>query len=141
MIWKWRGRTGPSSAMAVLLPAGGGDEPSPDQVRELMASGCASLADHAERAGAGGDLDGSTASLAVLDRLIDGWDAGTASRLGVAVGAYLGTVLVGAGAQWRVGPAGRPYVTLRSGRDVDVMALADRRVATGHPRLADLVTG
>ncbi len=129
MIWKWRRRSGPSSAMAVMLPADGGDEPSPDLVRELMAGG---------HAGLGDGLNRSVASLAALDRLIDGWTDDTASRMGAAVGAYLGTVLVNSGARWRVGPGGRPYVVLPSGREVDVMELAERRIARGRPRLADV---
>lgn len=131
MIWKRR-RPGPSGAMAVLLPADGGDPPSPDDLRELMRGGHAGL--DAPRAG----LDGSAASLAVLDRLIDGWTGDTASRMVAAVGAYLGTVLVDAGAEWRVGPGGRPFVVSEPGREIDVMDLARRRIARGRPRLADL---
>ena len=138
MIWKWRRRPGPSSAMAVLLPADGGDAPSPETLRDLMTAACADL-----RAGVGtgerdAPLDASVASLATLDRVIDGWAGDTAGRMCAAVGAYLGTVLVNAGAEWRVGEDGRPYVVLPSGRRVDVMAVAGRRIARGRPRLADV---
>lgn len=140
MIWKWRGRPGPPSAMAVLRPADGGDEPSPDTLRDLMAAACAGLR---SGTGTGTDergarLDASVASLATLDRAIDGWAGDTAAHMSAAVGAYLGTVLVNSGAEWRVDAAGHPYVVLSSGRHVDVMELAGRRIARGRPRLTDV---
>lgn len=130
-IWRRR-RPGPAGAMAVLLPADGGDRPSPDDLRALMRGGYAGL----DPLDAG--LDGSPASLAVLDRLIDGWTDDARSRMSPAVGAYLGTVLVDAGAEWRVGPGGRPFVVSGPGREIDVMELARRRIERGRPRLTDL---
>jgi Family of unknown function (DUF6278) len=55
-------------------------------------------------------------------------------------GLFLGTVIVNnaAGARWRVWPNGHPVVVTASGRELDVVAVANRRFSTGGPRLADV---
>lgn len=53
---------------------------------------------------------------------------------------FLGTVIVSAihGAHWRLWPNGHPVVRLASGRDLDVIALANERLRSGQPRLAEM---
>jgi hypothetical protein len=55
-------------------------------------------------------------------------------------GLFLGTVIINsaAGARWRVWPNGHPVVLTASGRELDVVAIANRRFRTGGPRLADV---
>jgi hypothetical protein len=55
-------------------------------------------------------------------------------------GLFLGTVIVSAirGAHWRLWPNGHPVVRLASGRDLDVIALANDRLRSGQPRLTDV---
>jgi Family of unknown function (DUF6278) len=55
-------------------------------------------------------------------------------------GRFLGTVIVCTihGAHWRLWPNGHPVVRLASGRDLDVIALADSRLHSGQPYLADI---
>ncbi|TWP33981.1 DUF6278 family protein [Leekyejoonella antrihumi] len=50
---------------------------------------------------------------------------------------YLGSVIVAAapGATWTVWPNGHPVVSLASGRDIEVVAVASQRVASGAPSL------
>ena len=53
-------------------------------------------------------------------------------------GLFLGTVIIASvpGARWQVWPNGHPVVSLSSGRDLDVVAMAHDRVNEGAPPLA-----
>ncbi len=55
-------------------------------------------------------------------------------------GLFLGTVIVSTipGTRWRLWLNGHPVIRLPSGRDLDVVALADDRVSNGTPLLADI---
>jgi Family of unknown function (DUF6278) len=55
-------------------------------------------------------------------------------------GLYLGTVMTATlpGRRWRLWPNGHPVVCLPSGRDLDVVALANNRVSKGLPRLTSI---
>ena len=132
MIWKRRRRGTRPGDMAILRSADGSDIPSSEEIGEIMALGFEELA------GRGVALDGSPASLDLLDQAIDGWPPDVAARLGNDVGAYLGTVLVTSGAEWQAGPGGRPIVRLASGRELDVIDMAHSRLAEGAPRLGEL---
>lgn len=89
-------------------------------------------------------LDDGPESLAVLDRQIDAWsaDPSIGPRLGNEVGCYLGTVIAKhvPGAVWRAWPNGHPVVRLRSGRDLDVIALAAQRVSSHQGSLPSIYT-
>ena len=69
------------------------------------------------------------------------------ASLGSQADLYLGTVIVATvpGAHWRLWPNGHPVVRLPSGRDADVVAIANGQIRDGSPRLAsayaDAVTG
>jgi Family of unknown function (DUF6278) len=133
MIWKRRRRGTRPSDVVILRPVGGPADWSSEELGETMALGFEELG------GRGVTLDGSVASLRLLDEAIDDWPADAAARLGSGVGAYLGTVLVNAGAKWRTCPDGRPIIRLASGRELDVIDLACRRLTKGAPRLDELV--
>jgi hypothetical protein len=62
----------------------------------------------------------------------------TQARARAQCGLFLGTVIVSTihGAHWRLWPNGHPVVRLASGRDLDVIALANDRLRSGQPRLA-----
>ncbi|MPZ67373.1 MAG: hypothetical protein GEU83_18350 [Pseudonocardiaceae bacterium] len=71
--------------------------------------------------------------LSALERHLDAWAIAPeiGPSLGNEVGLYLGTVIVKnvPGAGWLAWPNGHPVVRLQSGRDLDVIALADQRLA------------
>ena len=80
---------------------------------------------------------------AVLDEAIDRFieEHGRRTQMSAVeseAGLFLGTVIVSAihGAHWRLWPNGHPVVCLASGRDLDVIALANDRLRSGQPRLA-----
>jgi hypothetical protein len=80
---------------------------------------------------------------AVLDEAIDRFieEHGRQTQMSAVesdAGRFLGTVIVSMihGAHWRLWPNGHPVVRLASGRDLDVIALADDRLRSGQPRLA-----
>jgi Family of unknown function (DUF6278) len=56
------------------------------------------------------------------------------------VGLFLGTAIIngGTGARWRVWPNGHPVIVTASGRELDVVALANRRFGTDRFLLADI---
>jgi hypothetical protein len=88
-------------------------------------------------------LTGVMEDLQLLDHAIDGPpDDALTTSLANDVGLFLGTVIVTnvSGARWRVWPNGHPVVRTASGHDLDVVALASRRLTTGTPRLADVYT-
>jgi hypothetical protein len=62
------------------------------------------------------------------------------ARLGPEAGLFLGTVLLAtvSAARWWLWPNGHPVIRLRSGRDLDVVAMASDRVTKGAPLLADI---
>jgi hypothetical protein len=82
----------------------------------------------------GVELDGHAASLAVLDSRLDEWNADPSHHgkvdLGNEVGLYLGNVMLSdvAGAHWTIWPNGHPVIALASGRELDVVALANERL-------------
>ncbi len=86
-------------------------------------------------------LSGVPTDLQLLDHEIgeDHHDAAM-TALASEAGLFLGTVIINsaAGARWRVWPNGHPVVLTASGRELDVVAIADRRFSTGVPRLADV---
>ena len=91
----------------------------------------------------GFDLDPVPEDLAVLDEAIDRFieEDGRHRQMSAVeseAGPFLGTVIVSTihGAHWRLWPNGHPVVRLASGRDLDVIALADDRLRSGQPRLA-----
>ena len=91
----------------------------------------------------GFDLDPVPEDLAVLDEAIDRFieEDGRHTQMSAVeseAGPFLGTVIVSTihGAHWRLWPNGHPVVRLASGRDLDVIALADDRLRSGQPRLA-----
>jgi hypothetical protein len=91
----------------------------------------------------GFDLDPVPEDLAVLDEAIDRLieEHGRHTQMSAVesdAGRFLGTVIVSTihGAHWRLWPNGHPVVRLASGRDLDVIALADDRLRSGQPRLA-----
>jgi hypothetical protein len=55
-------------------------------------------------------------------------------------GLFLGTVIIASipGARWRLWSNGHPVVCLTTGRDLDVVAMANDRVSKGAPLLADV---
>jgi hypothetical protein len=73
-------------------------------------------------------------SLEVLDAHIDDWNSDPrhyeSVDLGNEVGTYLGNVILKnvTGAQWRTWPNGHPVITLGSGRELDVTAMANDRL-------------
>lgn len=77
--------------------------------------------------------------LTTVEGLIDLWnaDADISPALANEVGTYLGTVLVKEvdGASWHIWPNDHLVVRLMSARDIDVVDLAARRMASGRPTL------
>lgn len=92
----------------------------------------------------GQDLTRSAEGLEAVDLAIDAWsrDPTIWTTLDLEVGKFLGVVLVDqvSGARWHAWPNGHPVVRLVSGRDVDVLAVARKRISTGTPRLADVLS-
>jgi hypothetical protein len=90
--------------------------------------------------GRGLALSSIQADLRWLDQEIDA-ESGDAETMPSAseVGLFLGTVIINSspGAQWRVWPNGHPVVRTASGRELDVVALANLRFRAGAPLLAD----
>jgi hypothetical protein len=91
------------------------------------------------------DLDEAAEDPALLDEAIDRFmeEHGRHTQMSVVesdAGLFLGTVIVSAihGAHWRLWPNGHPVVRLASGRDLDVIALANERLRSGQPRLAEV---
>jgi hypothetical protein len=56
------------------------------------------------------------------------------------IGLFLGTVIINSatGARWRVWPNGHPVILTASGRELDVVAIANRRFSMDGPALADV---
>ncbi|TWP34841.1 DUF6278 family protein [Leekyejoonella antrihumi] len=129
---------GAARGMAVFGPSGNVDSA---QLFDLMGR-CEALRAWARDHGV--VLDDTPGSLAGLDERVDVWSAepDIGPRLGHEVGGYLGTVIVTnvPGAAWRAWPNGHPVVRQPSGRDVDVMARAARRIASHHGTLASIYT-
>ena len=89
------------------------------------------------------ELDDSEASLSVID---EHWgefssDPEVRAGLGNDAGMHLGRVIVATvpGARWFVWPNGHPVVRTASGRNLDVVALASRRVTEGSPTLSAIL--
>lgn len=115
---------------------GSSGDPDPAQLFDLL-SQCTVLRGWASEHDV--VLDDAPESLAALDQQIDGWSAepGIGPRLGHEVGCYLGTAIVKnvPGSVWRAWPNGHPVVRLRSGRDLDVLAEVEQRIASRHGTL------
>lgn len=104
---------------------------SPDRLKELLAS-CEQLRNWSLEHGLA--LNDDPESLTLLDQRLDSWNADPSHHgkvdLSNEVGKYLGNVIVkhiGA-SQWKVWPNGYPVIQLRSGADLDVIALANERI-------------
>ena len=80
------------------------------------------------------ELNDAPESLALLDGRLDAWNADASHHgkvdLTNEVGAYLGSVIVAhvTGSKWAVWPNGHPVVRLRTGRELDVIALVSQRL-------------
>jgi Family of unknown function (DUF6278) len=116
--------------------------PDPEGLRELLGR-CESLRDWARLQGL--ELDTLPDDLTSLDEAIDRVieEHGRHTRMSAVrtqAGLFLGTVIVSSvpGARWRLWPNGHPVVHLSSGLDLDVVAVANDRIETGQPRLADV---
>src|SRR5947209_19959120 len=86
-------------------------------------------------------LSGVPDDLELLDQALDeGDEDAQIAAVGNAAGLFLGTVIITGvpGARWRVWPNGHPVVRLASGRELDVVAVANNRVHQGAPRLTDV---
>ena len=86
-------------------------------------------------------LSGVPQDLRVLDDEIGEQDHDALmAALANDIGLFLGTVIIdnAAGARWQVWPNGHPVILTASGRELDVVAMANRRSSTGGPRLADV---
>jgi hypothetical protein len=83
-------------------------------------------------------LSGVPEDLDLLDWAIGEWNQEPLAGLGNEAGLFLGTVIIGSvpGACWRMWPNGHPVVRLRSGWELDVVALGNSRVSSGQPTLA-----
>ena len=123
--------------------------PGPECLRDHLGR-CERLRDWARLRGLA--LDATPDDLALLDEAIDQevrehGSQGPVAAVGNEAGLFLGTVIVATvqGAQWRLWPNAHPVVRLASGRDLDVVALANDRVGTGRPHLtriyADAASG
>jgi hypothetical protein len=80
-------------------------------------------------------------SLTALDEQLDEWaNSEVGPSLGNEVGLYLGTVIVRRvpEAEWVAWPNGHPVVRLRSGTELDVVRMADLRLHSGRPHLAEV---
>ena len=146
MRQQWRrlmpgSRHGLSRGVAVY---GAPQSPDPGQLRDLL-SGCENLRAWARLRGR--DLGSNADDLRWLDEAIDreptdqGRDA-PSPAMGNDAGLFLGTVIVATvrGARWQLRPNGHPLIRLASGRELDVVAVAHDRVATGQSRLIDVYT-
>jgi hypothetical protein len=118
--------------------------PGPEQLHDMLGR-CKSLREWARLQGF--DLDPVPEDLAVLDEAIDRIveEHGRHTQMSAVesdAGQFLGTVIVATihGARWWLWPNGHPVVRLASGRDLDVIALANNRLHSGQPRLADVYT-
>jgi hypothetical protein len=109
-----------------------------DGLNEVLGR-CPALHSWAE--GRGLALSGVPEDLQMLDQELDGQpDDALLTPPAGEVGLFLGSVIVNSavGAQWRVWPNGHPIVVTTSGRELDVVALANRRLSTDGARLADV---
>ena len=91
--------------------------------------------------GRGFALSGVPQDLQLLDHEIGEQDRDALmTALANEAGLFLGTVIINnaAGARWRVWPNGHPVVLTASGRELDVVAIANRRFSTGGHWLADV---
>lgn len=133
---------GPKRGIARGTAAFGPSSDDPSQLLELLGK-CEALRAHASERGI--DLDDGPASLVGLDDEVDSWNAdpSTGRRLSNEIGCYLGTVIVKQvpGAFWRTWPNGHPVVRLPSGRDLDVIAQAERRVSSRSGSLTSIFDG
>lgn len=95
----------------------------------------------------GFELEGVPEDLGLLDQALDeainqaGSELGGPLRIAALAseaGLFLGTVIIASdpGARWQVWPNGHPVVSLSSGHDLDVVAMAHDRVNGGAPLLA-----
>jgi hypothetical protein len=91
-------------------------------------------------AGYGLALSGVPEDLQLLDQEIGEWPDDAVMTLAGEVGLFLGTVIVTSApdARWRVWPNGHPVVLTAPGRELDVIAIANRQFRTDGPRLADV---
>jgi hypothetical protein len=116
--------------------------PDPAQLDELLGR-CAQLRTWARARGL--ELDGSPDDLELLDHAIDDLIAKGDGHSPMAAvepeaGLFLGTVIIASipGARWRLWSNGHPVVCLTTGRNLDVVAMANDRVSKGAPLLADV---
>ncbi|MHB8380701.1 MAG: DUF6278 family protein [Acidimicrobiales bacterium] len=104
---------------------------SPDRLAELLHS-CERLRTWSREHGI--TLNDDPESLALLDQRLDSWNSDPSHHgkvdLSNEVGQYLGNVIVKHidGSQWKVWPNSHPVIQLRSGADLDVIAMANERV-------------
>jgi hypothetical protein len=84
------------------------------------------------------------ASLEALDVHMDEWPAESNHHeyvdLGNEVGIYLGNVIVKnvSGTRWRVWPNGHPVISLRSGTEMDVIAMVAKRLTGAESSLPSI---
>lgn len=120
--------------------------PDPEQLSGLLGR-CDQL--HTWARAYGFELDGVPEDLGLLDQALDEaldqarHELGGPLRIaavGNQAGLFLGTVIIATvpGACWRMWPNGHPVVRMPSGRDLDVVAVANNRVSKGAPLLADV---
>jgi Family of unknown function (DUF6278) len=120
--------------------------PDPEQLDGLLGR-CEQLRTWARAHGF--ELEGVPDDLGLLDEVLGQASDQVSGELGgplrmAAVGnqagLFLGTVIIAtvADARWRLWPNGHPVVRLSSGRDLDVVAMANDRVSNGAPLLADV---
>ncbi|MFD1814466.1 DUF6278 family protein [Rhodococcus gannanensis] len=98
---------------------------------------------HAWMRDRGRDLTYSSEGLEAIDLAVDelSRDPTTRTMLDLEVGKFLGVVLVSRvdGARWHAWPNGHPVVRLADDRDIDVLAIATKRISTGSPRLTEVL--
>jgi hypothetical protein len=120
--------------------------PGPEQLDGLLGR-CDQLRTWATAHGF--ELDGVPEDLGLLDQALDQAidqarrELGGPLRIaavGNQAGLFLGTVIIATvpGACWKLWPNGHPVVRPPSGRDLEVVALANDRVSKGAPLLADV---
>lgn len=121
---------GPKHGVARGVAVFGGSRADADSVPDLLAS-CPLLRSWA--AARSVDLDGTPGSLLALDRAEATADEHGLRALHADGPLYLGIVLVRQlpGASWHVWPNGHPVIRLGSGRDLDVVAMANDRMRAG----------
>ena len=86
-------------------------------------------------------LSGVPEDLELLDQEIgERPDDAVMTGLAGEVGLFLGAVIVNSavGARWRVWPNGHPVVLMASGRELDVVAIGNRRFSRDGTRLSDI---